>query len=44
MLKGFTRLRPRILHGMLGNVGALTIRIGFGGILQYSYNKEAPKP
>ena len=26
----------------LCNIGALIIRIGFGGILDYSYNKEAP--
>ena len=26
------------------NIGALIIRIGFGGPLYYSYNKEPPKP
>ena len=25
------------------NIGALIIRIGFGGILYYKYNKETPK-
>ena len=25
------------------NIGALTIRIGFGGPLYYSYTKEPPK-
>ena len=27
-----------------GNIGALIIRIGFGGIIYYNYNKEPPKP
>ena len=26
------------------NIGALIIRIGFGGIVYYNYNKEPPKP
>ena len=25
------------------SIGALTVRIGFGGILYYNYNKESPK-
>ena len=33
---GFGLLRP--------NIGALIIRVGFGGILYYNYNKEPPKP
>ena len=28
---------------MTGNIGVLIIRIGFWGILYYSYNKEPPK-
>ena len=28
----------------MGNIGALIIRIGFWGILYYTYNKEPPKP
>ena len=30
--------------GIWCNVGALIIRVGFGGILYYNYNKEPPKP
>ena len=26
------------------DTGALIIRIGFGGMLYYNYNKEPPKP
>ena len=29
--------------GGLGNIGALIIGIGFGGILYYNYQKEPPK-
>ena len=30
--------------GKVGNVGALIIRIGFGGRLCYHFNKEPPEP
>ena len=29
--------------GKLDNIGALIIRIGFGGLLCYNYNKEPPQ-
>ena len=32
------------LRGSQLDVGALIIRIGFGGISYYNYNKEPPKP
>ena len=38
-VKGSTR----VLLGMYG-VGALIIRIGFGGILCYKHNKDPPNP
>ena len=31
-------VRPLVAKG--GNIGALIIRIGFGGIIYYIYNKE----
>ena len=32
------------LPALYYNVGAVIIRMGFGGILYYSYDKEPPKP
>ena len=46
VLLKMTRLEAHetLKAGTKSNVGALTIRIGFGGILYYNYNQEPPKP
>ena len=41
LLKGSIRITAGGIMGF--NIGALIIRLGFGGPLYYTYNKEPPK-